>query len=133
MTSVSPNRVGLALRAAGLILLISTSSAWGGSSVNIPRPNEKLMSPPPPPTLERSVVNMEISLSAEELALLVDQTFPPIIAREDGWNDAAVWPSRDDLRFLYRLHRGGFRYQMQQDRLELTFNDIRYRIWARRP
>ena len=133
MTSVSPNRFGLALRAAGLILLISTSSAWGGSSVNIPRPNEKLMPPPPPPTLERSVVNMEISLSAEELALLVDQTFPPIIAREDGWNDAAVWPSRDDLRFLYRLHRGGFRYQMQQDRLELTFNDIRYRIWARRP
>ncbi len=133
MTSVSTNRLGLALRATGLILLVGTASAWGGSIVNIPRPNERLMPPPPPPTLERSVVNMEISLSAEELALLVDQTFPPIIAREDGWNDPALLPGRDDLRFLYRLHRGGFQYQMQQDRLELTFNDIRYRIWARRP
>lgn len=133
MANGLPNRFGLALRAAALIFLIGTSNAWGGSSVNIPKPNEKLLPPPSPPTLERSVVNLEVSLSAEELALLVDQTFPPVVAREDGWNDAALLPGRDDLRFLYRLHRGGFRYQMRQDRLELTFNDIRYRIWARRP
>ncbi|MDF0673639.1 MAG: DUF4403 family protein [Nitrospira sp.] len=133
MANGLPNRLGLALRAAGLIFLIGTSNAWGGSSVSIPKPNEKLLPPPSPPSLARSVVNMEVSLSAEELALLVDQTFPPVVAREDGWNDAALLPGRDDLRFLYRLHRGGFRYQMRQDRLELTFNDIRYRIWARRP
>jgi len=133
MTNGLPKRLGAALRAAGLIFLIGTSSAWGGSSVDIPKPNEKLVPPPPPPNLERSVVNMEVSLSAEELALLVDQTFPPVIAREGGWDDSAPFPGRDDLRFLYRLHRGGFRYQMRQDRLELTFNDIRYRIWARRP
>lgn len=133
MSHVFPNRLGPALRATGLILLIGTSSAWGGSNVHIPRPNERLLPPPPHPSLDRSVVTMEVSLSAEELAQLVDETFPPVVAREDGWNDPALLPGSDDLLFLYRLHRGGFRYQMRQDRLELTFNDIRYRIWARRP
>lgn len=133
VTNVSPNHLGPVLRVAALILLISASSAWGGSNVNIQKPNEKLLPPPSPPPLERSVVNMEVNLSAEELALLVNQTFPPVIAREDGWNDPALLPGRDDLRFLYRLHRGGFLYQMRRDQLELTFNDIRYRIWARRP
>lgn len=131
MTHASPTRFGPAIRSAALILLIGVSNAWGGDRVDIPKPTGRLQPAPSPPALEQSVVRLEITLPVEELALLVNETLPQVSAKEDGWTDPMSVPERDDLRFLYRLVRGPFTYRMSQNRLELKFDEIRYRVWAR--
>jgi hypothetical protein len=82
--------------------------------------------------LEASVVNIELRLSAEELAAAVDEGFPQVAAREDDWSDAGVLGDRGDVRFLYRLVRGSFRYRMDHNHFDVWFDQVRYRIWARK-
>jgi hypothetical protein len=108
------------------------ADARAASQLDIPKPTDQLKPAPPPPAVEPSVVNIELRLSAEELANAVEAGFPQVAAREDDWNDAAALGNRDDVRFLYRLVRGSFRYQMKQDRFDVWFDQVRYRIWARR-
>ena len=118
-------------QAAVLFVCICAPSAWGGSRVDIPKPTDPLQPAPPPPALGRSVANIDILLPVDELADAADQAFPQVAAREDGWNDAPELPGRQDVRFLYRLVRGGFKYRMEQDQFVVRFDDIRYRIWMR--
>lgn len=125
------NGLGSVLRSAVLFLSVCATSAWAGARVDIPKPTDPLQPAPPPPAIEQSVVNLEVSLSAEELADAADQAFPLVAAREDGWNEAQTLPGREDLRFLYRLVRGPFRYRVDQNRFEMKFEEIRYRIWVR--
>jgi hypothetical protein len=114
-----------------MVAVIWSTSAWGGSQLAIPKPTDPLKPAPPLPPLERSVLNLEVTLPAQELALAVDEAFPAVAAREDDWNDAGKLADRDNFRFLYRLVRGPFQYLMDHDRFEVRFNQIRYRIWAR--
>jgi hypothetical protein len=83
--------------------------------------------------LEASVVNLEVRLPAEGLATAIDEGFPHVAAREDDWNDAATLGEREDTRFLYRIVRGSFRYRMDHDQFAVWFDQVRYRVWARRP
>ena len=115
-----------------LLLPVYAISAWAGSPLDIPRPNDPLSPAPPPPALEESVVNLEIRLPAEELAVAVDEGFPPVASREEDWNDAGTLGELDDVRFLYRLVRGSFRYRMNQDHFDVWFDHVRYRVWARK-
>jgi hypothetical protein len=107
-------------------------SAWAGSPLTIPKPNDPLKPAPPPPALEASVVNLDIRLPAEELAVAVDEGFPPVASREEDWNDAGTLGGQDDVRFLYRLVRGSFRYGMNHDHFDVWFDHVRYRVWARK-
>ena len=77
-------------------------------------------------------MNLEIRLPAEELAVAVDEGFPPVASREEDWNDAGTLGGQDDVRFLYRLVRGSFRYRMNQDHFDVWFDHVRYRVWARK-
>ena len=115
-----------------VLAALSSSSAWAASQLQIPKPNDPLKPAPPPPLLEASIVNLEVRVPAEELAAAVDEGFPQVAAREDDWNDAGTLGDRDDVRFLYRVVRGGFRYRMEQDQFQVWFDQVRYRIWARR-
>ena len=78
------------------------------------------------------MVNLDIRLPAEELAVAVDEGFPPVASREEDWNDAGTLGGQDDIRFLYRLVRGSFRYRMNHDHFDVSFDHVRYRVWARR-
>jgi len=77
-------------------------------------------------------VNLDIRLPAEELAVAVDEGFPPVASREEDWNDAGTLGGQDDVRFLYRLVRGSFRYRMNHDHFDVWFDHVRYRVWARK-
>ena len=109
-----------------------TASTWAASQLDIPKPTDPLKPAPPPPALEPSIVNIDVQVSAEELAAAVDEVFPQVAAREEDWNDAGTLGDRDDIRFLYRLVRGSFRYRMTRDRFDVWFEQVRYRVWARR-
>jgi Domain of unknown function (DUF4403) len=114
----------------GLQALCSIT-AWAASPLDIPKPNDPLKPAPPPPALEASVVNLEVRLPAEELAIAVEEGFPQVAAREEDWNDAGTLGERSDVRFLYRVVRGSFRYRMDHDHFDVWFDHVRYRIWAR--
>src|SRR6185503_15157645 len=117
---------------SSLLTVICASGAWAASSqLDIPKPTDPLKPAPPPPALEASVVNLEVRLPAEELAAAVDDAFPQVAAREDDWNNAVSLGDREDVRFLYRLVRGSFRYRMDRDHFDMWFDQVRYRIWAR--
>ena len=77
-------------------------------------------------------MNLEVRVPAEELAAAVEEGFPAVASREDDWTDAATLGERGDIQFLYRLVRGPFRYRMDQDQFFVWFDQVRYRIWARR-
>jgi uncharacterized protein DUF4403 len=77
-------------------------------------------------------VNLEVRVPAEELASAVDAAFPQVAAHEEDWNDAGTLGEWEDVRFLYRVVRGSFRYRMEQDQFHVWFDHVRYRIWARR-
>ena len=77
-------------------------------------------------------MNLDIRLPAEELAVAVDEGFPPVASREEDWNDAGTLGGQDDVRFLYRLVRGSFRYRMTHDHFDVWFDHVRYRVWARK-
>jgi len=109
-----------------------TASAWAASQLDIPKPNDPLKPAPPPPALEASVVNLEVRLTAEGLAVAVDEGFPQVASRESDWSDAVSLGEREDIRFLYRVVRGSFRYRMDHDQFHVWFDHVRYRIWARR-
>src|SRR4029078_2375959 len=112
--------------------VLCAGRAWASSQLDIPKPTDPLKPAPPPPALESSVVNLEIRLPAEELAVASDSAFPQVAAQEEDWNDAGTLGDRDDVRFLYRLVRGSFRYRMHHDRFDVWFDQVRYRIWARK-
>ena len=114
-----------------IVLLVCSTGVWAASQLQIPKPSDPLKPAPPPPALEPSVVNLEVRLPAEELAVAVDQAFPQVSAREDNWDDAGTLGGREDFRFLYRLVRGPFRYRMDHDHFDVWFDQVRYRIWAR--
>ena len=116
----------IALSACGV------AGAWAASELNIPKPTDPLKPAPPPPALEPSVVNLEVRVPAEELAAAIDESFPQVAAREDDWNNAAPLGDRNDVRFLYRLVRGSFRYSIKQNHFDVWFDQVRYRIWARK-
>jgi hypothetical protein len=82
--------------------------------------------------LEASVVNLEVRLPAEGLATAIDEGFPHVAAREDDWNDALTLGDQGDIRFLYRIVRGSFRYRMDRDHFAVWFDQVRYRVWARK-
>jgi hypothetical protein len=111
---------------------VHATSAWAASNLNIPKPTDPLKPAPSPPALEASVVNLEVRLSAEGLATAIDEGFPHVAAREDDWNDAATLGDRVDIRFLYRIVRGSFRYRMDHDHFAVWFDQVRYRVWARK-
>jgi hypothetical protein len=111
---------------------VCATGTWAASQLDIPKPTDPLKPAPPPPALEPSIVNIDVRVSAEELAAAVDEGFPQVAAREDDWNDAGTLGDRDDIRFLYRLVRGSFRYRMTRDRFDVWFEQVRYRVWARR-
>lgn len=115
-----------------VLLAVYATSTWGASNLNIPKPTDPLKPAPPPPALEASVVNLEVRLPAEGLATAVDEGFPHVAAREDDWNDAATLGDREDIRFLYRIVRGSFRYRMDRDHFAVWFDQVRYRVWARK-
>src|SRR5215831_1658633 len=114
-----------------IVLLVCSTGVWAASELQIPKPSDPLKPAPPPPALEPSVVNLEVRLPAEELAVAVDQAFPQVSAREDNWDNAGTLGGREDFRFLYRLVRGPFRYRMDHDHFDVWFDQVRYRIWAR--
>ena len=107
------------------------ASTWG-AELDIPKPTDPLVPAPPPPALEASVVNLEVRLTAEGLAAAVDEGFPQVASREDDWNDAGTLGEGGDVRFLYRVVRGSFRYRMEHDQFHVWFDHVRYRIWARK-
>ena len=111
---------------------VCATGLWAASQLDIPKPTDPLTPAPPPPALEPSIVNIDVRVSAEELAAAVDDGFPQVAAREDDWNDAGTLGDREDIRFLYRLVRGSFRYRMTRDRFDVWFEQVRYRVWARR-
>jgi hypothetical protein len=115
-----------------MLATVCASSASAGSQIHIPKPTDPLQPAPPPPALEVSVVNLQVSVPAEELAAAVDEAFPQVIAREDDWSSADTLGDREDVQFLYRVVRGSFRYQMDRDQFHVWFDQVRYRIWARR-
>ena len=112
--------------------VLCAGSAWAASQLDIPKPTDPLRPAPPPPALEASVVNLEVQLTAEGLATAVDEGFPQVAARENDWSDAVTLGEREDIRFLYRLVRGSFRYRMDHDQFHVSFDQVRYRVWARR-
>jgi len=112
--------------------VLCAGSAWAASQLDIPKPTDPLRPAPPPPALEASVVNLEVQLTAEGLAAAVDEGFPQVAARENDWSDAVTLGEREDIRFLYRLVRGSFRYRMDHDQFHVSFDQVRYRVWARR-
>lgn len=77
-------------------------------------------------------MNLEVRLPAEGLATAIDEGFPQVAALEDDWKDAATLVEREDIRFLYRIVRGSFRYRMDRDHFAVWFDHIRYRVWARK-
>ena len=115
-----------------LFAAVYTASGWAASQLDIPKPTDPLKPAPPPPRLEASVVNLEVRLPAEDLASAVDEGFPQVAAREDDWSDAGTLGDHADVRFLYRVVRGSFRYRMEQDQFHVWFDQVRYRIWARK-
>ena len=115
-----------------LLPAVCATRTQAASQLDIPKPSDPLKPAPPPPALEPSIVNIDVRVSAEELAAAVDAGFPQVAAREDDWNDAGTLGDRDDIRFLYRLVRGSFRYRMTRDRFDVWFEQVRYRVWARR-
>src|SRR5262245_26189373 len=110
-------------------VVLTAVSASAASQLDIPKPTDPLKPAPPPPALEASVVNLEMRLPGEELADAVDAAFPQVAAREDDWNNAVTLGDRQDVRFLYRLVRGSFRYKMDRDHFDMWFDQVRYRIW----
>ena len=108
------------------------ASAWAASELDIPKPTDPLMPAPPPPALEASVVNLEVQLTAEGLATAVDDGFPQVAARENDWSEAVTLGAQEDIQFLYRVVRGPFRYRMDHDQFHVSFDQVRYRVWARR-
>ena len=112
--------------------VLCAGSAWAASQLDIPKPTDPLRPAPPPPALEASVVNLEVQLTAEGLAAAVDEGFPQVAARENDWSDAVMLGELEDIRFLYRLVRGSFRYRMDHDQFHVSFDQVRYRVWARR-
>ncbi|HET8720433.1 MAG TPA: DUF4403 family protein, partial [Nitrospira sp.] len=111
---------------------LHAAGAGAASQLQIPKPTDPLKPAPAPPQLEASVVNLEVRVPAEELASAVDEGFPAVAAREDDWNDAGTLGEGEDVRFLYRVVRGSVRYRMEQDQFHVWFDQVRYRIWARR-
>jgi len=108
------------------------ASAWAAAELDIPKPTDPLVPAPLPPALEASVVNLEVRLTAEGLAAAVDEGFPQVAARESDWSEAVTLGEREDIRFLYRVVRGSFRYRMDHDQFRVSFDQVRYRVWARR-
>ena len=108
------------------------ASTWAAAELDIPRPTDPLIPAPPPPAVEASVVNLEVRLTAEGLAAAVDEGFPQVAARENDWSEAVTLGEREDIRFLYRVVRGSFRYRMDHDQFHVSFDQVRYRVWARR-
>ena len=124
----------LVVISCSLIVLaaVYAASTWAASELDIPKPTDPLKPAPPPPHLEASIVNLEVRVPAEDLATAVDEGFPQVASREDDWNDAGTLGERGDVRFLYRVVRGSFRYRMEHDQFHVSFDQVRYRIWARK-
>jgi hypothetical protein len=115
-----------------LLAALCARSVCAAPELRIPKPTDPLKPAPPPPALEPSIVNLEVRFPAETLAAAIDEGFPQVAAREDDWSNAAVLGDRQDVRILYRLVRGSFRYRMERDHFDVWFDHVRYRLWARR-
>ena len=118
-------RTGLrfvALMTATLIL------GCASDRLHIPRPTETLAPPPFPPSLAPSSVELPVAISLDRLADAVIEGVPAEKAEEQNWLDL---PGQPGAQYQYRLWRGPVDLRMVDDRLEVSFPGMRYRVRGR--
>ena len=92
----------------------------GGLATDIPKPNDPLKPAPPPPALEASVVNLSPASGRGWPSPWMRASLLSLRVRKTGMMRAPL--ELDDVRFLYRLVRGSFRYRMNHDHFDVWFD-----------
>ncbi len=116
------------LVAVALALAVFVLSGFGGSSPEIPKPNDSLAPPPPVPSVEESVVHLHVSLTLNDLASAADEAFPHEGAKEEVWQDGGTLAGHGPYQYFYRFVRGPLHVRMVGDRLAIEYPEFRYRL-----
>jgi hypothetical protein len=123
------NRFPLTLfRTVVLALVAGVLSGFGGSGLEIPRPNEPLAPPPPVPPVEESVVHLRVSAGLNDVAYAADEAVPHEGAKEEVWQDGGTLAGHGPYQFFYRFVRGPIHARMVENRLVIEYPDFRYRL-----
>ena len=91
-----PLTVALAL-AAGVM------SGFGGSGLEIPKPNEPLAPPPPVPPVEESVLHIRVSAALNDIVFAADAAGPREGAKEEVWQDGGTLAGHGPYQYFYRF------------------------------
>jgi hypothetical protein len=103
-------------------------SGFGGSGVEIPKPNEALAPPPPAPPVEESVLHMRVTVSLNDVASAADEAIPHEGAKEEVWQNGGMLAGHGPYQYFYRFVRGPIHARMVEDRLVIEYPEFRYRL-----
>ncbi len=128
-------------RRCGARLLLSWTAAcflasglavtYAGSRVVIPKPTDPLAATPPAPSVDPSVLNIPVIVSAQDVIPVVIDAFPDVVTNEGDWRDGPPIQGQPPYQWQYRLHRGPVQVSFGDRLLETKFPDVRYRVGVR--
>ncbi|HJT19866.1 MAG TPA: DUF4403 family protein [Nitrospira sp.] len=120
------------IRAVSAVLLMTCWIAGcGGQQIEIPRPTDTLVPPPAPPSVEPSVVNLEVGVPLNELVAVADGAVAQSSGKEDSWQDGGTLPDQRTLQYQYWVVRGPLNVTSSEDRLVSDFPSLQYRLALR--
>lgn len=113
------------------MIILGGLPAGADDYLDIPKPTDRLAPPPPPPNVGPSVLSIPAKVSLQELLLIAADSFPEVMENEGAWHEGPSIAGQPPFQWQYRLHRGPVQVQIENNRLEAVFPDIRYRIGVR--
>lgn len=119
------------LAPSALLLLASWTIGCGGSHIAIPRPTDALDSPPAPPTVAASTVNLTVTIPLVELAAAADEAMPMSTGQERAWQAGLGSPDQAALQYQYWVVRGPLNLRVTRDQLLGEFTEMQYRLALR--
>ncbi len=111
--------------------LVSPSILLAGTDLNIPKPTDTLLPPPPAPALEPSAVHITVARTVRELREAVETSIAVHHRHEEEWIPAKRKLDGMPFEYKYYLWRGPINFRTDGNRLVTEFPDVRYRVRVR--
>lgn len=114
-----------------LLFVTFLITGFSDSRLDIPKPTDPLAPPPPAPPVERSVVNLKVSLALNDLAAAADAAVPREEAQAETWQDGGTIVGHGPYQYRYVFSRGPVHVRMAEDHLAIEIPEIQYRFAVR--
>jgi len=114
-----------------LIWVMNSPLILAAPDLAIPKPTDVLRTPPPPPALAPSVVNLTIDRTLWEMRAAVESSIPVHHRHEEEWIPGQRQLNGTPFEYQYYIWRGPVQFRVDNDRLITEFPDVRYRVRVR--